>query len=435
MNKNLAKIITVSTLAIGVFVHNNQEVSAAVDSVVRIEGANRFETSTLISKEGFEKADVVLIANAREFADALAGVPLAYQKDAPILLAQGNRLNQVIIEEINRLGAKQAIILGGEVAVNRELENHIKSLGLSTSRIAGQNRFETSDLIADELLKGQSSNNAVVVDGFEFADAMSIAPFAAQAGMPIYLTRTSSLSTKDSLKDFDQTYIIGGENAVSKQVESELNNPIRLAGANRYETNIEVLDYFDIDSNNLFVATGLDFADALTGAVLAANNNTGVGLVRGAVGLELSEFIQSNSIRNIAILGGKTAVNESISAQLTKDLIPKDNEGNVEVIFDLYYDQVGPVLAARMSFNNVVSFEVISTSEYSPKTFTHENGYSYRDENNKIIYVADFYLTESDDTVQELFIKFTDNNGQKHEEIYKIDNQFIQSKIPTVTSP
>lgn len=308
MNKNLAKIITVSTLALGIFVHNNQEVSAAVDSVVRIEGANRFETSALISKEGFEKADVVLIANAREFADALAGVPLAYQKDAPILLAQGNRLNQVIVEEINRLGAKQAIILGGEVAVNRKLENHIKSLGLSTSRIAGQNRFETSELIADELLQSQSSNNAVVVDGFEFADAMSIAPFAAQEGMPIYLTRTNSLSTKDSLKEFDQTYIIGGENAVSKQVESELNNPIRLAGVNRYETNIEVMEYFDIDSNNLFVATGLDFADALTGSVLSAKRDSAIALVRGDISESLYTYLNNSTFAYFSILGGETAV-------------------------------------------------------------------------------------------------------------------------------
>lgn len=308
MNKNLAKIIAVSTLAVGAFVHNTQEVSATVDSVVRIEGANRFETSALISKEGFEKADVVLIANAREFADALAGVPLAYQKDAPILLAQGNRLNQVIVEEINRLGAKQAIILGGEVAVNRELENHIKSLGLSTSRLAGQNRFETSELIADELLQSQSSNNAVVVDGFEFADAMSIAPFAAQEGMPIYLSRTNSLSTKDSLKDFDQTYIIGGENAISKQVESELNNPIRLAGANRYETNIEVLEYFDIDSNNLFVATGLDFADALTGSVLSAKRDSAIALVRSGISESLYSFLNNSTFEYYSLLGGETAI-------------------------------------------------------------------------------------------------------------------------------
>lgn len=328
MYNNIFKLVAVSAIAIGVSAVNIEAVQAEeVEdslSVRRIQGENRFETATLISSDTYDTSNTVIIANAREFADALAGVPLAYQKDAPILLAQGNSLNRATVNEIERLGAKEVIILGGEIAVSSYIERELQNLGLRINRIAGNNRFETAELIADELKLYVSSDKAVVVDGFEFADAMSVAPFAAQEGMPIYLTRTNSLVSEKALEEFSQTYIIGGTAAISKTVENDMNNPTRLEGPNRYATNLAVMEYFGVNSDHLFVSTGLDFVDALTGAVFAASESAGVALVRNGIHDDLNKFIKEHSFDQFTVLGGQIAVPQEVTNSLVHYLETKE---------------------------------------------------------------------------------------------------------------
>lgn len=306
------------------------------DSVNRINGGNRFETSALISESGFESAEKVIITNAREFADALAGVPLAHQYNAPILLAQGNGLREATVNEINRLGAKEAIILGGEIAISKEVEESLQALGLSTRRLAGDNRFETAEIIADELLELTSSDTAVVVDGFEFADAMSIAPFAAREGLPIYLSRSNRLTSKDALNKYDETIIIGGEKAITTDVESQLNNPTRISGDNRYETNINVMKHFGLDATELYVATGLDFPDALTGSLLAAKNNSAVALVRRGLSPQLKTFMTDYSVKNFVLFGGELVINKTVEAEVLDVATNAENTFTPDLKFDIY---------------------------------------------------------------------------------------------------
>lgn len=322
MQKRFMKYISVATLTLGTVValSQNNTVSASEGSVVRVSGETRYQTATNISQSGFEKSDTVFIANAMNFADALAGGPLAYQNDAPILLANGENLRPETLKEIKRLGAKKAVILGGEAAVSKSIDSELKKLGLSTERLAGETRFETSEIIASRLNKKATSNKAVVVDGYNFADAMSVAPFAAEEGMPIYLTRPSALPNESALKQYGETFIIGGETAVNKSVESKLNKPTRLSGINRYQTNLKVLDYFNVDSDQLFVATGTNFADALTGSSLAAKNSTGVALVREADLNLLSDYLGTQTFETYTILGGEVAVSSRISEFLSNQL-------------------------------------------------------------------------------------------------------------------
>lgn len=310
--KRLMSATAMSALALGAFLYNPQVTQAEEGTVERIQGSDRYETATLISSEVYETSETVIIANAMEFADALAGVPLAYEKEAPILLAYGSKLRATTRAEIERLGAIEAIILGGEAAISQSIEQELEALGLSVKRISGDNRFETSALIADELEKTSPSNKAVVVDGMEFADAMSIAPFAAQEGMPIYLTKTHGLSNAEELDDYSETYIVGGETAVSETVESALNSVTRLAGLDRYETNLEVLNYFGVEASELFVSTGLNFADALTGSVLAAQNNSAVALVKGDVHSKLIDQFENSPFTRFTILGGEAAVSNNV---------------------------------------------------------------------------------------------------------------------------
>ncbi|MBQ1903989.1 MAG: cell wall-binding repeat-containing protein, partial [Ruminococcus sp.] len=93
-------------------------------AAIRFAGNNRYDTAAKISSQSglFEKSDVVFIANATNFADALAGVPLAAAYNAPILLTGKDAVADETAAEIKRLGAGKAIILGGVGAVSEKAE-------------------------------------------------------------------------------------------------------------------------------------------------------------------------------------------------------------------------------------------------------------------------------------------------------------------------
>lgn len=72
---------------------------------------HRFDTVIEISKVGWDKVDTVILTRGDNLADALAGVSLAYQLDAPILMTPSDKLRKETRDEIQRLGAKKQSFL------------------------------------------------------------------------------------------------------------------------------------------------------------------------------------------------------------------------------------------------------------------------------------------------------------------------------------
>ena len=293
--------------------------------VDRIYGKSRYNTALEISQAGWGQGetDTVLLSQGLEFADALAGSPLAYLLDAPILLTPKTYLYDGILEELDRLDAEKVIILGGKLAISEEVEEELAEAGLDVQRIAGQSRYDTSALIAEEVVKlsGQE-DQAVVANGMLYNDALSVASYAAQAGTPILLTRDHALpeATEQYLAEFgvQETLAVGGTEVISEEVLSELPGAERVRGSNRYATNIALAEYFNLDASHVYLATGQDSADALTGSVLAAKNKSGILLVKDEVPEVVAEFIEESLIHQVTVFGGKLAVSDEVLDQILK---------------------------------------------------------------------------------------------------------------------
>ena len=69
------------------------------------------------------------------------------------LLVKENELGWDTRKEIQRLGAKNAIILGSTSVITNKVTNELKSMGVSVKRIGGKDRYATAALIAKELGK------------------------------------------------------------------------------------------------------------------------------------------------------------------------------------------------------------------------------------------------------------------------------------------
>ncbi|MEC3884253.1 cell wall-binding repeat-containing protein [Halobacillus sp. HZG1] len=287
--------------------------SGAIEPVTsRLKGETRIETAIDISEKGWQNgADTVVLAKAFDFPDALAGAPLAYKYDAPILLTRTGSLNPSTKEEIERLHADRVIILGSVGAVSKDVEDELTAMNLDdVTRIGGKDRYETAQMIADKL--GSDKGEVVLTTGLNYPDALAVAPYAARQGLPILLTRPQSApaATKDALKDQSQVYVIGGDDVVSDAVLEEFNGRVdRISGPTRFETAADIIDTFDLGNQQALVATGYNYADALTGSVLAAKKNAPLLLVReNNIPAAMERTISTRQIHNYILLGGSDVV-------------------------------------------------------------------------------------------------------------------------------
>lgn len=250
----------------------------------RLSGRDRYETAVAISKHGWQEAHTVVIARGDDYADALSGVPLAHALGAPILLTDKNNLSSVVKNEINRLQASNVYLLGGNGALSPEIEREIKAMGINVSRISGENRFATAAEVARELASIKPFSRAVMVYGMNFPDALAAAPYAAMNGLPILLVNKTTLpdATMAAIQDLglSEFFIVGGTGVINETAVSMLPSKTRIYGTNRFGTALELAKYFKPGSEKLYIATGLGFADAITGAVLAAKTGQGMLLVQ-----------------------------------------------------------------------------------------------------------------------------------------------------------
>lgn len=321
----------------------------------RLGGANRYETSVLISKYGWnDGSEYAIIANGKSFPDALCSVPLAKKYNAPLILTDGDTLSKAVKDELNRLKVKHAIIVGGEGAVSKAVESAISS-SIATKpeirRIEGKDRFETSAKIAEEL---GSNQEAFITNGYDYADALSVSSIAGIKGAPILLTDKAEVSTNVSnfisTKKIPSIYIIGGKGAVSEKAENSLNKITghtskRIGGKDRYETNVAILKEFDkyVKYDNVFLAVGYgkkgnEFADALTGAALAAKKGAPLFLIYKSLPKVTEEYIKSKVNKNtltialggLSVLPNKAlqTVYKYVSTTSNSGVTPGNNETN-----------------------------------------------------------------------------------------------------------
>ncbi|EJO5346284.1 cell wall-binding repeat-containing protein [Clostridium botulinum] len=305
-----------------VFLVNSNKVKAQDEiNFTRLHGEDRYETSASICRGGWEVSQYAIIASGEGFADALSAAPLAKKYNAPIILTEKDKLNNNSKTQLEKLETKKVIIVGGTGSISKNVETELKNMGINVKRIYGDNRYKTSLKIAKEI---GVENGIVVTNGMGFADALAMASIAASKQMPILLTPTDKLP-KDTMEflnknSYNKSYILGGSGAVSENIKKSLKNPTRLSGDDRFQTNIAILNYFkeDINLDDIYIASGIGYADALSGSALASKNNSPIILINDKLNESTKKFIDNNkdSLKNVTVFGGDSAVKEDTLSDL-----------------------------------------------------------------------------------------------------------------------
>ncbi len=286
-------------------------------TVSRIAGPDRVATVAAISAATYLRARTALIARGDVFADALAAAPLASKLGGPILLSGGDRLPLTTIEELQRLGTRQVVLLGGESALGPQVETDAGKMGLDVRRVGGIDRFDTAARIAAEV-----GGSDVFVAG-NWPDAIAASALAARIGAPILLTDPNQLPgpTADALRARPgvTATITGGTAVVSDQVATAMSATgvvvRRVAGGDRFNTSRGIADLEPAARTTVaaWLGTGNDWADVLVASAGAAAIGAPILLLDpGGLGRAppVAEWLAAHraDLRSVRVVGGPNAI-------------------------------------------------------------------------------------------------------------------------------
>lgn len=330
------------------------------DPAKRLGGNDRYETAVKISQEGWAAGSsdyAILSAGMNDnLVDSLTAAPLAHFKKAPILLTEGDALNPFAGQELQRLGVKTVYVTSGTGVIKQPVLDKLNKMNIQIVPLGGLDRFETALNIAKEL---GSFDQVIVSTAYNNADALSAAAIAANQGIPIVLSNAAQIpqnvSDYLSTKQIKQSYVLGGTGALSSAVEQSLPNPTRLGGADRFETNVKIIEAFSgvIQGTKLYVASGndLNLVDALAGSSLAAQTASAIVLIDNQkLPVGTRDFIKKNIFplvpADLVALGGISIVpnqvledmsftaiyaQDGMSAGSSQDKTPENINDNVVV--------------------------------------------------------------------------------------------------------
>ncbi len=305
------------------------------DEPGRLGGKTRVQTAAVVAEQAFPKgADWAVLAVDARFPDALAGATAAAALDAPILLTSQGSLPDATASTLKALKVKRVLVLGGKGAISDDVVRQLQALGLKTERIGGSDRFQTARLIAQRFAaKGALGGTALLATGERHPDALAAGPLTYAGRLPLLLTPTGKLSadTRAALADpklgIRKVLVLGGKAAVDDSVVAELKrmglSVQRLAGRTRVETAVAVADHtvkaLKWKPTTRMLATGTDFADALTVAPLAGRAQRPLLLTESAasLGRPTLDALRAGckAITHIQIVGGSAAISDRVATQ------------------------------------------------------------------------------------------------------------------------
>ncbi len=196
-------------------------------AIERIAGNTRYQTAVKVAGrlntlQGTPSTAV--LTSGVSFADALSAGSFAARLGQPVLLTDGSYLTLDLRNYLKDHNITQVTIMGGTLVVSSEVEQQLKTAGITVKRIGGATRVETSANVATQIFGG--ATQAIAANGWNFPDALAAAPYAAQLNAPILLVSQDSVSTP--IKTYLQTTpimnikVIGGDLAVDSTTRQQL---------------------------------------------------------------------------------------------------------------------------------------------------------------------------------------------------------------------
>ena len=268
-SKVLGVVLATILVLSGTVVPVAAETVNGTNTTSRLTGQDHYQTSVAIAGayNNNSECDNVILASGDSFPDALSASILSKQLNAPILLV-GTTVNassdafNYISTNVSNTGT--VYIMGGTGVIGLDFETKLTSIGYSNiKRLGGMDRYDTNMLIVNNVNVSQGTP-VFIASGENFPDALSISSFSGSKQYPTLLVGADYLPDKTknyflSEKPSD-VYIAGGVSVVSQDLENQIKTLVpsasvtRLAGNDRYGTNVSVINEFSPTPDTIYFA-------------------------------------------------------------------------------------------------------------------------------------------------------------------------------------
>lgn len=180
--------------------------------VSRYGGLNRFSTAVSIAREGLGDPSPVLLANGRDFPDALAAGVAGGVIGGAVLLTEQETLSPETSAYLQQRGPVTRFAIGGAAA----------AADPGATPLVGATRFETTIAVARTLIP--SPRVVAIATARDFADALTGGVQVAALGGPILLSERDTLPAsvdaylRENATTIDHAILYGGEVALDGAV-------------------------------------------------------------------------------------------------------------------------------------------------------------------------------------------------------------------------
>lgn len=251
-------------------------------------------------------------------------------------------------------------------------------------RIAGSDRYDTAAAISRSSFSGEGSVPvAYIATGEDFPDALAAGPAAAAQGGPLLLVHPEFLPAQTAAElrrvKPKSIVVVGGSAAVRDQVIGELQKiaPVtRVSGSDRYDTSRKVAQLAFGGAKSAYIATGLNYPDALSASAAAGVAKIPVLLVNGgieAVDKPTTDYLSAKGITAVKVVGGPVAVHPGVEAGIrakgvsVKRLAGETRElTSVVINRDAFPNATTAYLATSISFPDALAGSAAAARAGSP---------------------------------------------------------------------
>ena len=201
--------------------------------------------------------------------------------------------------------------------------------GVNVDRIAGADRFATAAAVSRVGFPSAGAGAVVLASGANYPDALVGVPLAAARNAPLLLTSGATLPavTKAEIQRVlaagSTVYVLGSNSAIPDSIAAELTGlgypVVRYGGADRYATAVQVADALG-DPPTVLLASGINFADALSAGVAATKASAVVLLTNGSLmSSPTSSYLAAHASAVYAVGGPAAAADPNATAIVGAD--------------------------------------------------------------------------------------------------------------------
>ena len=314
---------------------NNINAGEASFTITSLEGSN-FEgtyagTFTIAPARIADVAQLASVDIQAYTGSEVCPKPALTFKDTGEALVEGQDFVYAYHNNINTGTA--AVIINAQGNYTGRISASFRISGFVVKEVSGTSRIGTA-IAAAKNAYPQGAQGVIVATSSNYPDALSASSLAGALNFPILLVDDASIeqvATAISELEAKELIAIGSPSSVSSKAFRTLGklvggNAVRLAGENRYDTNMAVFDYGQargLWEGDPVIATGSNYPDALSISSYTAVKASPLFLVDNQTGFSdeaASALIGEYAASRTIIVGGTGSVSLSVESWLNINL-------------------------------------------------------------------------------------------------------------------